>query len=775
MNDGIRPLGELARSVSTPATAVVGAVSAEGGRMVAVLSPWGPGSSIASSPSPITLARALQRRLTLAVGVAILAAGVCGPAAWFLVPSPKFRAQAVLQVAAQPPQVLFRTVETQGGGNDYIRYQKTQLGLVKSRFALNAALQEEGVKKYRMLRDLEDPIKWLQDTLEVSFVAESELMEIALSGNLPEELAGLVNAVKKAYMDEVVNVEHKRRLERHDTLKRLSKQYADTLKGRRETLRRLAESVGSDNRETLAIQQQFAIEHLAAVKKELLEVQSQKRKAEALLKTRRLESFQETVAPTVSNAEVDRLIEQDPKICALSANLANMQQRLASESAHSKQVARNSAMDPVLNGLRAEVASLKKSLARERAAIRPIVMIRQIQNPDTDAPVSQDVETRQQLAMLEDLEQRLNGDIKSLSEGNHSLTVNTFGLQEIQDDIAQIQEAANKIGSEVEALNVELGAPPRIRVVEDAVVPRTRNEMKWYMMIGLITFGSFFGALYGVAFLELQSRKVDSADDVVADLGLSIIGVLPILPARVRCGVEASHQGKDRYWYNLLLESIEATRTMLIHAARSESVRVVMITSALGGEGKTSLVSQLATSLARSGLKTLIIDADLRSPAIHRRFDLPPGPGLSELLRGEVDLDGVIAATAIDELKIISAGTCDERTLRILTQGGMGTLFGQLKTQFDFVIVDSSPILPVADGLMIAQQADAVLFSILRDVSRKTKVFAATQRFSTLGIRILGAVVTGANGGGVYGIHHYRGSVYPAPRQQADPSPESSS
>ncbi len=76
-----------------------------------------------------------------------------------------------------------------------------------------------------------------------------------------------------------------------------------------------------------------------------------------------------------------------------------------------------------------------------------------------------------------------------------------------------------------------------------------------------------------------------------------------------------------------MLESIDATRTMLVHAARTGSHRVVMITSAVGGEGKTSLASHLATSLARSGLRTLLIDADLRSPSIHRLFDLPAGRG----------------------------------------------------------------------------------------------------------------------------------------------------
>jgi capsular exopolysaccharide synthesis family protein len=189
-----------------------------------------------------------------------------------------------------------------------------------------------------------------------------------------------------------------------------------------------------------------------------------------------------------------------------------------------------------------------------------------------------------------------------------------------------------------------------------------------------------------------------------------------------------------------------------------------MITSAESGEGKTTLATHLATSLARTGLKTLVIDGDLRCPTIHRLFDLPPEPGLSELLRGEFGLDDVIAPTSVVELKVLAAGRYDQAAIRNLAQGGLGPIFTRLKEQFDFVIVDSSPLLPVADGLLIAQQADAVLFSILRDVSRKTKVFAAYQRLSKLAVPILGAVVTGTYGG-AYGYGYYSGQpyAYPAP------------
>jgi Mrp family chromosome partitioning ATPase len=147
--------------------------------------------------------------------------------------------------------------------------------------------------------------------------------------------------------------------------------------------------------------------------------------------------------------------------------------------------------------------------------------------------------------------------------------------------------------------------------------------------------------------------------------------------------------------------------------------------------------------------------------------------GLSEALRGEVDLPAAVADTEIAELKFLSAGRCDRQTLRLLARGTIGPIFSQLKEQFDFVIVDSSPILPVADASIIAQQADAVLFSILSDVSRKTRVFAALERFRSLGVRVLGAVVTESLTGS-YGKGQYRDGYYGmVPESGAELSTES--
>src|SRR4029079_9568059 len=122
--------------------------------------------------------------------------------------------------------------------------------------------------------------------------------------------------------------------------------------------------------------------------------------------------------------------------------------------------------------------------------------------------------------------------IEKRSKIDMSLNDNTLYLGDIEDELRQIQGNEQKINQEVEALTVELNAPARITLVEDATPPTTRDAKKWYMMFGMIVAGSFLAPLVGVTFLELLTRKVDSPDEVTVDLGLPVVGSLPMLPAR---------------------------------------------------------------------------------------------------------------------------------------------------------------------------------------------------------------------------------------------------
>src|SRR5262249_8290058 len=189
---------------------------------------------------------------------------------------------------------------------------------------------------------------------------------------------------------------------------------------------------------------------------------------------------------------------------------------------------------------------------------------------------------------------------------------------------------------------------------------------------------------------------------------------------------------------------VDRTRTRLLHVARTGNARVLLITSAAPGEGKTMTACHLAASLARAGRRTLLVDGDLRRPVVHGVFDIPASPGLAELLRGEANVDQALQPTSLPTFSILPAGRWDPLAARALACDRFRDLLGVLKTRFEFVIVDSAPVLPLVDSLLLGQHCDGAIFSLLHGVSRAPAVQSAGECLSQLGIRVFGAVLNGA-------------------------------
>jgi capsular exopolysaccharide synthesis family protein len=320
-------------------------------------------------------------------------------------------------------------------------------------------------------------------------------------------------------------------------------------------------------------------------------------------------------------------------------------------------------------------------------------------------------------------------------------------VERLRDDVEQIKTTQARLASEVALLKAEPSTSSKILVLQGADNPA---ELDYSRLLKLGTaggFGAFALVLFGIAMLEFRSRKISGADEVVHGLSLPLVGTMPELPARARRPVHGAATGQDLYWQSIITESVDAIRTQLLHAARTDAVHVVMVTSADSGEGKTSLASQLAASLARASRKTLLVDGDLRNPAAHKLFDLPLQPGLCEVLRGEIAVDDAVRPTLLAKLGLLAAGRWDMQATQALALDGVQTTFDHLREHYDFIIVDSCPVLPVADAQVLGQHVDAVILSVLREVSRMPALHTAQRRLQGLGIRVLGAVVIGADSG----------------------------
>jgi capsular exopolysaccharide synthesis family protein len=675
----------------------------------------------------------LQRRWVLAVVLGPLCAAIAAVAAWFVVPRSRYIARAMLHVASSEPNIIFQTQEAK---LNFDIYKQTQLRLLKSRSVVTSVLRKPEVCGLPIVRQQPiDPLVWLEGQIQADYTGE--ILNISISGSRPDGLAILVNSVVERYLEEVVNVEAKERRKRYDKLKEIYGEYQAKLQAKRETLEELAKQIGSTDKANVRLTHAFAIESRAAMEKELRQLRIDLRKAETELAVRRRYQSSSTAGSAIPDYDIHESMQKDELVRQYSAQIARLNKSLS--LARSR--VRNPS-DPSVQGLMKELGSLTRALAAREAGLRPLIVARLLaqghggQDPD-------DSTLEERIAVLKELERTTAADVKGLAEEVGSINENSLHLEALQDEIALADVASKRVGNEVEALSVELNAPSRVRLIEPADPPRMEAD-KRPRMAGMAGFGAFALVLLGISWCEFRVHRIGSADEVVQGLGIRLVGTLPPLPNRTRRLLAGPDASRDPSWHARLVESIDNTRTNLLYAASSAvAPRAVMVTSAVGGEGKTSLACHLATSIARTGWKTLLIDGDLRRPAGHQLLNLPLAPGFSELVRGEVDLDDVIRPTFVGCLWMIPAGLCDDRAIQALAREDLRQLFEQLRGRFDFIMVDTPPVLPVSDALMIGRHVDAVICSVLRGVSQLPKVYAAYERLQSLGIRILGAVMAG--------------------------------
>jgi capsular exopolysaccharide synthesis family protein len=193
-------------------------------------------------------------------------------------------------------------------------------------------------------------------------------------------------------------------------------------------------------------------------------------------------------------------------------------------------------------------------------------------------------------------------------------------------------------------------------------------------------------------------------------------------------------------------ESVDAVRTLLSQGR--DHPKVILVTSAVEHEGKTTFASQLAASLARSDKRTLLLDGDLRHPNVHLALQLDLRSGLPELLRGEIGNDEAVQPTSVDGLFAVTGGNCDYSAIMALSRPDLARVMKGFRESFDHVVIDAGPVLAFADALLLGQQSDVAIVATMRDVSRVPHIAAAVDRLRSAGVRVLGTVVNGVQATG---------------------------
>jgi capsular exopolysaccharide synthesis family protein len=271
-----------------------------------------------------------------------------------------------------------------------------------------------------------------------------------------------------------------------------------------------------------------------------------------------------------------------------------------------------------------------------------------------------------------------------------------------------------------------------VRLVERAAVPQapfSPNLRRALMLGAIVAFLVAVGLVLGLDYLD---DTIKTPEDI-ARLGLPFLALIP-----------AARAGRDRptlSGHNDFSEAIRSLRTSIALSTR-QGGSIVLVTSAQPLEGKTTTACNLATALAYGGAKVLLIDADMRRPGVHKHFGLENRCGLSELLSGQAPLTQAVQRLVDPGLWIMPAGSTPPNPSELLASGRMEALLGQVQSSaFDWVIVDTPPVLAVTDASILTQWVSGVAFVVGSEMTRRRLAERAIETLAAGRPRILGAVL----------------------------------
>jgi tyrosine-protein kinase len=371
---------------------------------------------------------------------------------------------------------------------------------------------------------------------------------------------------------------------------------------------------------------------------------------------------------------------------------------------------------------------------------------------------------------------KLNKQIASLNK-----QITAGGAANGQGSVAgltQILVAKQKRESDLE--NAKQGLANNNQVAQRAedshkVRPATTRNLAMGFGIGLVI------GLVLVSLAEALDTRVRHSDDVSARLGLPLLTRIPIPPRSLR---KASSLGMLSDESGVQTEAYRKLRINLDFANLSIKARTIMVTSATEQEGKSTTVANLAVALARAGRRVVLVDLDLRKPFLDRFFNLTGRPGLTDVALGHVTLDqalwsmpipGADGSPGAGSLHVLPSGPMPPNPADLIESSVVSEMLLDLAERADVVLLDSAPLLPVSDGVVLSNKVDGMLVVVRASTVRRPVLMELQRVLAACPAAKLGFVLTGSDEADGYGYYGYGGysaptaSPVPARTPQAQP------
>ncbi len=306
----------------------------------------------------------------------------------------------------------------------------------------------------------------------------------------------------------------------------------------------------------------------------------------------------------------------------------------------------------------------------------------------------------------------------------------------------EAQRIAEAVGAEFSDMVIELetpagadASPVNVTVVKSADLPTAPSSPQPLRDLAL---GALGGLVVGIGAAVLRrsfDRSVKEPDEAASLAGAPVVGTI-LLDGGLDKGhvLESSSLSRTAEDYRQLRTNLQFLRV-------DDPPRAIMVCSPLPAEGKTTVTINLAIALVDAGLKVVVVEADLRRPRVTRYLKMVSGVGLTNVLAGGATVDEVIQVYGSAGLRILAAGPTPPNPGELLASSNMAGLVEELRGQYDFVLLDAPPLLPVADSIGLAPRLDGVLLSVRYGVTHKDQLRQAALMLSRVHAVTLGVVL----------------------------------
>ncbi len=688
--------------------------------------------------------------------------------------TPLYEASARVVIERSAPKVMQGedVVPTVWNEFEIQRFYQTQYLLIRDPALLRKALDRYGVRESLFVTlapreahgdadaALPDDAKlanYIRDNLKIEQVEYSNMVKVAFRHPKPEVAAAVVNAVVETYRDYFVDSGLEAR-------KNASKLLTNAIEGATAEVRQLEV-------------------HLARMRGELKST---------------------TIVPTAGSAEMGkgRLESLDGELTQAKARYAKAEARL-----NAYQMAPPAAVEEVRNSpqvtkFRDDLGAMKKEIAELEGRVGPgWPRLRELKTAvsETERNLEQEQQRIYQQALQAarsqaDQERRAVDRLESLLErelrSNAQAQGETTDFEKTRQEYEQKKQALDRLLARREEVVVAAGmkdvVQKQIDVLDKAAPPETPAvpRVKLNLALGL-AFGLFLGV--AAAFLaEALDNKVRNGMQLTEIGRAPLLGSIPRLeaPAKPRLifsrkkgavapVMSARHQDVE--------EAFRALRSALLLAQPGHPPRVLLVTSALPGEGKSTVAANLGRTLASFGHPTVLIDCDLRHPRLHKVFREKPVRGLTNVLATNMPVGDVLLKTQYENLCFVPGGPCPPDPATLLDADKMREISAELlKMGFEFVIVDTPPVMVFADTFSLVPAIEGAIVVARAQVTPKDALRATLEGLRKVKTPIIGLVLNGEageeHGGSYYRYYHYRRGYYRkaaearAARQMAPPA-----